>query len=112
VIKLSKKFILSIPLALVSLQIFFGIVIGYIIGKFLSGKKVGQSGIIKSIILQIGRYRLHLHHWLFSLSVLLLSLMVDFLLPLPKFSLSLLGGLTIQGIICYPDWHRILVKQF
>lgn len=109
--RINKKFILSIPLALVSLQIFFGILTGYIIGRFLSGKKVGQSGIIKSIILQTGRYRLHLHHWLFSFGVLFLNIVMDFFLPFPKFSLSLLGGLTIQGIICYPDWHRILVRQ-
>jgi len=110
-IKISKKFLLSIPLALISLQIYLGIILGYSLGRFLSGKKTGCSGKIKSIILRIGSYRLHLHHWLLSLAILILNLLTTFFLPFPQFSLSFLGGLMIQGIFCYPDWHKILVRQ-
>ena len=110
-VKISKKFLLSIPLALISLQIFLGIVLGYFLGKLFSGKKPGQPGKIKSIIFYIGRYKLHLHHWLVFLSILILNLLTSLFFPFPKFSLSLLSGLMIQGIVCYPDWHRILVRQ-
>lgn len=110
-IKINKKFLLSIPLVLISLQIFLGIVLGYFLGKLLSGKKPGQSGKIKSIIFYFGRYKLHLHHWLVFLSILILTLLTSLFFPFPKFSLSFLGGLMIQGIVCYPDWHRILVRQ-
>lgn len=107
-IKISKKFLLSIPLILISLQIFLGIILGYLLGKALSGKNTGRSGTIKSIVLNVGNYKLHLHHWLLSLGILILNLLSN--LSFPQFFLSFLGGLMIQGIFCYPDWHKILVK--
>jgi len=110
-IKINKKFLFWIPLALISLQIFLGIIIGYFLGKFLSGEKIGHQGTIKSIVLRLGRYRLHLHHWLLCFGILILSLLTKIFLPFPQFSLSFLGGLMIQGIVCYPDWHKIFIKQ-
>jgi len=110
-VKISRKFLLGIPLALISLEIYLGIVLGYFLGKFLSGKMTGQSGIIKSIVLQIGNYKLHLHHWLLSLGVLIFNFLSIFFLPFPQFSLSFLGGLMIQGILCYSDWHKILIRE-
>lgn len=108
--KLDKKFFLSIPLALISIQIFLGVLLGYFFGKIVSGKKTGEPGKIKSIILKIGSYKLHLHHWLLSTSVLVLNLLGGIFLPFPKFSLSFLGGLAIQGILCYSDWHKIIIR--
>lgn len=109
--RVSKKFLLSTPLALISLQIYFGIIFGYFFGKFLSGKKSGQSGKIKSINLHIGNYKLHLHHWLLSLGILIFNFLTSFSPPFPQFSLSFFGGLMIQGILCYPDWHKILIRR-
>jgi len=32
--------------------------------------------------------------------------------PLPmNFSLGFSGGLVFQGILCYDDWHKILIKN-
>ncbi len=110
-IKINRKILLGIPLAIISFEIYLGIVLGYFLGKFLSGKKTGQSGIIKSIVLNIGNYKLHIHHWLLSLGILILNLLTSLFFPFPKFSLSLLGGLMIQGIVCYPDWHKIFIRE-
>ena len=109
--KINKKFLLSIPIALISLEIYFGIILGYFFGRFIAGKKPGQRGLIKSIVIKFGSYRLHLHHWLLSLGILISNLAISFFIPFPQFSLSFLGGLMIQGIICYPDWNRILIRQ-
>jgi len=108
--KIEKKFILSIPLAVISFEIFLGILFGYFFGKLFSGQKTGQPGKVKSIILGIGRYRVHLHHWVLSTGILILNLLGGVFLPFPKFSLSFLGGLAIQGILCYSDWHKIVIK--
>lgn len=108
--KLNKKFIFTFPLALISFQIFLGIISGYFFGKIFAGNKTGRQGEIKSIIFKIGNYKLHLHHWLLSLGVLIFNFLTDFTLPFSQFSLSFLGGLAIQGVVCYPDWHKILVK--
>lgn len=108
--KVNKKFLLSMPVALISLQIYLGIIFGYFLGKFLSGEKTGQSGVIRSIVLNFGNYRLHLHHWILSLGVLIFNFLTSFSFPFPQFSLSLLGGFAIQGIICYSDWYKILIR--
>jgi len=110
-IKINKKTLLGIPLAIISLEIYLGIISGYLFGKFFAGKKPGQQGTLKSISLSIGNYKLHLHHWLLSLAILIFNLLLKFFLPFPKFSLSFFGGLMIQGIFSYPDWHKILIKN-
>lgn len=110
-LKVNKKFLLSIPVALISFEIYLGIIFGYFLGKFISGKKPGERGLIKSIVINFGNRKLHLHHWLLSLGILLSNFWTSFSLPFPQFSLSFLGGLMIQGIICYPDWHRIFIRK-
>lgn len=111
-IKLVKpKTFLGIPLALFSLEIYFGVVLGYFLGKFLSGKQYGQSGIIKSIAFNIGNYRLHLHHWLIGLGILISALSFNFSPFFSQFSFGFLGGVVFQGIYCYPDWYKILTKS-
>jgi len=110
-LKINRKFFLSIPLALISLEIYFGIILGYFFGKFVAGQKPGQKGLVKSIILKFGNYKLHLHHWLLSLGILISAFLASFFLPFPQFSLSFIGGLMIQGILCYPDWHKIIIRE-
>jgi hypothetical protein len=44
------------------------------------------------------------------LGVLIAGIFYDFL-PFPKFSFGFLGGLIFQGIICFPDWHKIFKKE-
>jgi hypothetical protein len=110
-IKTNKKFLLSLPVAFISLEIYFGIIFGYFFGKFISGKKPGQKGLVKSIVLNFGNYKLHLHHWLISLGILFSNFLIGLYLPFHQFSLSFLGGLIIQGILCYPDWHKVIIRE-
>lgn len=102
------KFFLTLFLAL--FEIYFGVIFGYFLGKFLSGKETGQPGIIKSIVFNIGNYKLHLHHWLFALVILILEIFYRFL-PFPKFSIGFLSGIIFQGIYSYSDWYKILIKR-
>lgn len=111
-IKLVKpKFFLAIPLALLSLEIYLGAIIGYFITKFFSGKEPGISGKIKSIIFDIGNYKLHLHHWFLGILILISVFCFKFNLILPQFSYGFLGGLIYQGVSCYPDWYKIIIKK-
>ena len=105
----SKKLFLGIPLAVLFWELFFGIILGYLSACFLSGKEAGLQGKIKSLIFNIGRWRFHFHHWLYGLTILV-SLFFS-KLSLPQFSFGILGGLILQGIICYPDWYRVVIRQ-
>ncbi|PIW91936.1 MAG: hypothetical protein CO031_01825 [Candidatus Nealsonbacteria bacterium CG_4_9_14_0_2_um_filter_37_38] len=107
---LKKKIILTVPIALISLEIFFGLIIGYLAGKFFSGKRQGQTGIVKSIIFNVGNYRLHLHHWIACSGALAFLSLFNFPAVFAHFSCGILGGLIFQGIFCYQDWYKIITK--
>ncbi len=106
-----SKILLSLPLALFSLEIYLGALSGYFLSKHLSAKGIGQKNRWwKSIVFGIGNYRMHLHHWLYSLAILIPGLYYNFL-PFPQLSLGFLGGAIFHGIYCYRDWYRIIIKQ-
>jgi len=100
-----SKIILGTPVALFSVEIFLGMVFGYLFANFFSPR-------IKSITFNFGKYKFHLHHWLLFLSVLPFYLTYKFLPFLPyEFTSGFLGGLIFQGISCYNDWYKILVRS-
>jgi len=98
-----SKFLLGLPLALFSLEIYLGSLLGYFSFKFFTGKT-------PSLAFNVGNYRLHLHHWLYGLAILIPALHYNFL-PFPQLSYGFLGGAIFQGIYCYSDWHKILIKK-
>ena len=104
-----KKIMLATPIALISIEIFVGVIAGYITGRILSGKQDGQRGIIRSIVLQMGSYRLHFHHWLACTG----ALAIFFLHSPPifaHFSYGFLGGVIFHSIFSYSDWYKIITK--
>lgn len=105
----SPKFFLGITLAVLSLEIYLGVICGYLAAKFLSGKEAGIQGRIKSLIIDAGKWKIHFHHWLYGLCILISIFLMP--LPVPKFSFGILGGLIFQGIVCYPDWHKIIIRK-
>jgi len=111
--KISKpKILLSLPLALLSLEIYFGALSGYFLSKYLSAKETGQKNRWwKSIVFRIGNWQIHLHHWLYGLVILALATFLNITFPFPRFSYAFLGGAIFQGIYCYRDWYKILFKK-
>jgi hypothetical protein len=107
--RVSKRKVLGIfGLSLLPLQTSLGMILGYFLSKFLAGKKAGEQGIIKSIIISFKNWKIHLHHWF--LSSIFLSLSFFDFFHFPQFLVGFLGGALIQGL-SYPDWHRILIKE-
>lgn len=103
--KLKKKnLILGIPLAVFSIEAYLGMIIGYFAAHFVSPR-------IKLNTFQLGKYKLHLHHWLLGLSFLPLVFTYKFFPFSLPFTSGFLGGIIIQGLFCYPDWHKVLIKQ-
>lgn len=83
------------------------IIVGYFIAKFFSGKKEGKEGIFKSIKLNIGKYTIHLHHWLLVLILLIILLLIRFYNNLLY---GLLIGIMIQGLF-YKDFDKIIYRK-
>jgi len=99
------------PLAVFSPEIFFGIIFGYLLSDFFSGKEAGLQGKMKSLAFDIGKWRIHFHHWLCGLGILISLFLININLPFHQFSFGILGGMIFQGISCYPDWHKIIIKK-
>jgi len=109
-IKINKKFLLGIPIAVISLEIYLGIILGYFFGKFFAGKQDGRQR-IKSIIFNIGNYKLHLHHWLISLAILISAFFHNFFPFFSQLFFGILGGLILQDLYLDSNWYRVLIKK-
>jgi hypothetical protein len=110
--KISKRnFLIAIPLAVISFEIYFGVMAGYLSALFLAGKKTGEQGKIKSLAFDLGRYRVHLHHWLLCISLIPFAIHYNLSFLSDQFAIGIMGGLAYQGIACYNDWHKVFFKK-
>lgn len=107
-----------IALLVLSSSIIFGYIAflacsfsGFLIAKYLGAKKTADRSRIPSIMLPVGKYRVHLHHWLISSAVMALALLTgSWFFPSYLF-FGFLTGIAFQGIYCYEDWHKIFTLR-
>ena len=83
----------------------------YLVCKYLSANEVGQRSRVKSIIIPLGRWKMHLHHWICSLGIAGLCTTTGYYLINPAMTYGVLGGLAFQGVYCYSDWNRVLFRS-
>lgn len=90
---------------------YLGCAVGFAACKFCGGETAGVQGRIKSIVIPLQSYELHLHHWLLSAVAVVTSAIQGFSLLAPGLFYGVLGGLVLQGIYCYEDWHRVVRRR-
>ncbi|MFW0858835.1 MAG: hypothetical protein AAGB97_01415 [Dehalococcoidia bacterium] len=56
---------------------------GFLIAKYGGGKVEGVQGRVRSILIPLGRHRLHLHHWILCSGAIILGMVRNFHLFLP-----------------------------
>ncbi|MFC1663629.1 hypothetical protein ACFL0A_00665 [Patescibacteria group bacterium] len=108
------KILLGIPLAIISLELYIGTIIGYLGGKFFCGKLATKPRILKMIKINtfdIGNYQLQLHHWLLCSGIVILAIFYSFFTFLPRLIFGFLGGLIFHDIYFDKDWYKILKKK-
>ncbi len=84
---------------------------GFAISHYCGGEESGRAGRVKSIIIPLRRHELHLHHWFLATLAAASSAVQGFFLVRPELFYGVLGGLVLQGIYCYKDWHQIVRKR-
>lgn len=93
-----------------------GILSGYALTTYTSGNEKGAQGPVKSLILKIKSYRVHIHHWMHQLALMLtlIALHMKQMLIMPGWLFeSIIGlnaGAIIQGLR-YKDWKHIIWKE-
>ncbi len=105
--------ILSIIVTSITLGYLFFLswLLGFLAGKYVAGKSVGERGKVRSIVIPFRRWGVHLHHWLYSLCLIGLSSTIGIYFLTPTITCGLLGGSVFQGIYCYSDWRIILISR-
>ncbi len=87
------------------------IVSGFVIGKLGGGKSDGIEGRINSIVIPVGQFRLHLHHWLIGVMMMCVGVAKSIFVYIPEeVFYGMLSGFVWQGVYCYRDWHRVFYK--
>ena len=84
---------------------------GFVISHYCGGEESGRPGRVRSIIIPLRRYELHLHHWFLATLAAAGRAVQGFFLVRPELFYGVLGGLVLQGIYCYKDWHRIVRRR-
>ena len=84
--------------------------VGFLLTKYLGSKKVGEPSKIRSYFIPLGKYKIHLHHWLLSsLAIIIFTVFKGaYILPSDLFY-GFFGAIVFHGIYYYSDWYRILI---
>lgn len=111
--KMKRLTILSTLIASIMLGYLFLLswLLGFFAARYVAGESAGVRGRLGSIIIPFRRWRLHIHHWLYSLWLMGISLATGIHFLTPSITYGLLGGLVFQGIYYYNDWHIVLTTR-
>ena len=94
----------------ISFELGLSMFLGYVAADFIAGKNTGDQGRVRNMVFHIRSYRVHLHHWLLFLFLLLGIYFFNIFLFSPKIFYGFLGGVAVQGVLDYSDWTKIIKK--
>ncbi len=86
--------------------------VGFLLAKYLGSKTVGEPSKIKSYFIPLGKYRIHLHHWLLSSCVIIGFTVFEGAYVLPSnLVYGFFGAIVFHGIYFYSDWYKVLIPR-
>jgi len=86
--------------------------VGFVLAKYLGSKTVGEPSKVRSHFIPLGKYKIHLHHWLLSSCAIIVFAVFKGAQVLPSdLFYGFFGAIVFHGIYCYSDWHRILILR-
>lgn len=85
---------------------------GFLLSKYLGSKTIGEPSKIRSYFIPLGKYRIHLHHWLLSSGVIIAFAVFDGSYVLPSnLVYGFFGAIVFHGIYSYSDWYKVLIPR-
>ena len=87
--------------------------VGFLLVKYLGSKTVGKPSKVRSYFLPLGKYKIHLHHWLLSSCVIIVFAVFKgtYVLPSNLFY-GFFGAIVFHGIYFYSDWYKVLIPRY
>lgn len=99
-------FISLLFLSIISLLFSFGLLIGYLGGRFFTKKIIDDKSRLKPVIFNIKGWQVHLHHWFVGAVAVLASLILGFPENFTAGYYGILGGLILQDIYWDRKWYQ------
>ncbi len=87
-----------------------GLIIGYL-GTIYVHKKALKKGKLKFIFLNIGKWKIHLHHWIIGILVFILIWIAGWLNVFPKFCLGAIWGLVFHDLYFDKEWYKVILRK-
>lgn len=87
--------------------IVLGIIIGFFVANFFSGKREDKQERLKSLKFDTKKYTVHVHHWFIATSILIILAIFNFYNDIIY---GILIGLIIQGLT-YRDFYKIIYSR-
>ncbi len=85
---------------------------GFVLAKYLGSKTVGKPGKVRSYFIPLGKYQIHLHHWLLSSGVIIAFAVFEGAYVLPSnLVYGFFGAIVFHGIYFYGDWYKVLIPR-
>ena len=87
--------------------------VGFLLVKYLGSKTVGEPSKVRSYFIPLGKYKIHLHHWLLSSGVIIVFVVFKGTYVLPSdLVYGFFGAIVFHGIYYYSDWYKVLIPRY
>jgi hypothetical protein len=109
------KIVLSFLFIVISLKFFVGVISGYLASNFYFNKVYGKKKFGKftlgSIYIPFGRYKIHLHHWLYPSLILGWGAIVDAFFMAFYFPVGILVGIALHDFATDKNWYKVIIPR-
>ncbi len=86
--------------------------VGFLLTRYLGSKTIGEPSKIRSYFIPLGKYKIHLHHWLLSSCVIIGFAVFKGAYVLPSnLVYGFFGAIVFHGIYFYGDWYKVLIPR-
>ncbi len=86
--------------------------VGFLLVKYLGSKTIGEPSKIRSYFIPLGKYKIHLHHWVLSSCVIIVFVVFKGAYVLPSnLVYGFFGAIVFHGIYSYSDWYKVLIPR-
>jgi len=93
-----------------SLLFGLGVIAGYLATKFFHEKFI-DTGKVNLIFINIGKWKIHLHHWITGILIIIIIGLGGWLAIFPKILLGSACGIALHDLHFDKEWYKVISKK-